>query len=241
MNFSPLEIDRGIVWRLQKVISDMGYWPDIDTFMPEPINQAAFQTAIDTIVAAGKTPIQVFNPASPKDRLEVKGTHFVVRRAYVEPGRIGYGSSVGLVQTVTDQNNPQNNRWQKSKFDETTVDIEYEIRFVAATGEEHRISDQILVTAFGMRKHLLGRNANRSAMTTGFEITTSGTPTDLDSADFIERMYRFRVQDVIIGTPEVVVSTIVPATRIDVGVQTKKEITDINNIDNDDLFTTIIN
>lgn len=217
MRFEEKEIDRGIVLRLQKVIADLGYWPNIDSFMPEPIDQVAFKAAIDAIRTAKKELIEVFNPASPNDRLETENNHIVVKRRYFDDGTIGYGST----STYRDNGDNTFDRILENQ----PVNIEYEIRFVCSNSFSHQLMDKIIFKAFGMRRYVYGGNEDRTLMDEGFEFFKNGIPTDIESGKHIERLYRYVVTDVVIADGEVIDENIPKVVEISLGISPQEELT----------------
>lgn len=241
MIFKPEEIDRGIAVVIEDILAKYGYWPDLNNYLPEPIDQVAFKAELDSIRSTkGVAPIEVFYPNSARDGLEITDGHISIRRNYFSKGQIGFGCSIDIEATIENPATPADQIFRKVKHQETSLDIDYEIRFIAKTGKMHRIIDQMMATAFGARKFIYGVNPDRSKMDDGFEFVLDGLPTEIKGPDTIERMYRYKATDVFITDPEIIVESIKPILSIQVEILPIKDINDLENISDDDFIPIII-
>lgn len=204
MKFRTKEVTRGIVKRLEKIISNEGYLPDRDDFVPssDPQNKIAYQAAKDAIVNSGKKIIEVYSNGTPNDRMDVNEPCFWVDHRYVEGGDVGFGHTICIVPDVVDENNPENNTFKKVREPDHLQDIEYEIRFVADDVSYYRECTEILVRAFGERAFVYGANDDRTLMDKGFWFFKDGVPLEVANKNGMERVYRFQAKDIILGVSE---------------------------------------
>lgn len=233
-------IELGIRIRLEDTISKFGYFPDLKLLLPLPFDEVVLNNQIQIIRDSGKSPIYVFSPGTPERQLEITDSRINIRRNYFDKGSIGFGNSIDIEKTFDDENNPANNTFRKVKHQETSFDIEYEIRFITNKSKSHRVIDEIMAASFGVRKWLNTYNEDRSKNEDGFEFEMIGTPTDLNSTDFIERMYRYSAKDIFFIEPEVISGSILAVENIELGIAAITEETNVDDLtDNDFIITNV--
>lgn len=230
MKFKPEQIDRGIVKQLEKTLALFGYWPDLEVI--DPNDQVAMNLAIDQIKASGKEPIQVYGPAAPRDRMELRRGHVIVKRNYYMVGDIGYGQPICYEVENPQETDPSLKTYRKVQYADRTSQIGYEIRFVTDDTELHRRMDEYIHHAFGSRIYLLAVNADRSDDDDGFYLFQNGMPLDLNSPERVERMYRFRTDDVIISEPRILKENIKAVSNIEIEMGATQDPTDLDDTDN---------
>lgn len=228
---TPIEtIDFGIAVKLEDVVSEFGLWPNIRDFLPGPIDETQFKSEIETIKNSGVTPCQVYHPGDNRSKDEVKDSRLDIRRNFYEQGTIGFGNTICLDQTVVDEANPANNRWSKKRYQQQSLSIEYEIRYICRNEDNHRTIDEIIATAFGVRTNVQCYNKSRELVEGNFEFYLDGTPTEIKGADYIERMYRFQARDVFITRPETIREDIVPIQCVEMDIALVKNDVDFESI-----------
>ena len=221
MNFLTEQVDRGIIKKLETSLSDFGHWPDLESVNPnDPI---AMQVAKQIILDAGKELIEVFVPASPRDRFETESGHIVIKRNYYDKGDISIGTGICYERENPEETDPALFTWRQVQYNPVSCFLEYEIRFVCNDTYLHREIDEIMHYTFSSRSSIKGVNEDRSDMDKSFLFIQNGTPVDLETPERIERMYRFRTDDMIISKPRVIRTGIVATKEICIGISENLE------------------
>jgi len=214
---TPLEIiDFGIAAKLEDVVSSFGLWPNINNFLPVPVNELDFQNAIQLIRDSGKIPCPVYHPGDNRSKDEITDSRIDIRRNYFEPGTLGFGNTVELEPTNIDVDNPSNNRWNKVRHQNQSFSVEYEIRYYTKEANQHRFIDEIIASAFGIKTNIQCYNRRRERVEGNFDFYIDGTPTEIKGSEYIERMYRYQARDVYITQPEIIRENVVPINCISI-------------------------
>lgn len=206
-------IDRAIEWTLRDVVISKGYWPDQRTFITND-DEAGFNAAL----AALTQRIDVFGVGNYKDREQLLKNNIIIDR----DNGIGDGM-VGHSFPYRFDLNP-NKTYKKVYVGEGSSNVEYEIRFVADDVNLDRVINMIVQEAIGKRKQIFGMNDDFTWKEESFYIERNGPAVDLSDKDFLERVFRFVVKDVILDEEKTTQNNIPPI----------KSITTISNIDPED-------
>lgn len=201
--FELEQIDRGLELRLRKTIVKAGHWPDPAPYIGQPA--AAWEAAIEAIKTAGKTPIEVFGAGSRRERANLQANRVLIKRIGVDPGERGLGSRQYYEKKDSGD-------YRKLQTSETTDDIEYEVRFVCDDMKLDRIITTLVQAAFGNMVWMKGAQADGTDTENGFWLSRLGNAVDISGKDYIERLWRFQVKDVLI-VPDTVVEEHIPAAK----------------------------
>ncbi len=228
MRFNVNDIDNGITLRLEEVTASLGYWPDLTVV--NPTNQVDMENAITTIKNSRKTPIMVYRPNSSRNRINNNFNSIFVNRKYYKNGDIGFGHSIDIEVENPSETDPALKTFRKVKHSDITCDIEYQIRFICADDTNHDVLDKIVFTAFQNRMFVDSVSDARVKLNHKFLVISSGTPTDVQTDDRVERVYRFDVKDVIISDAEVLKTGIKAINTITVELQTGSDMDNLETI-----------
>lgn len=201
--FDLAQIDRAFEFYLRQAVVEAGYWPDPALYVGQP--RAVYDAAIAAIKNSGKEPIEIFGTGAAGTRGKLTGNRVLIKRLGNRTGDIGLGSRTYFEKK-------QDNNFRQMRSSETTEDIEYEVRFVCDDTALDRILSTLTQKAFGNRKWLNGINPDLTKTENGFMVVKLGGPVDLSGTDYIERLWRYNVKDVVI-IPDTVERDHVPAAR----------------------------
>jgi len=240
VKFFLRQIERGVEYAILKEVIDSGLSPDKFSFLNPP-DEAGWLAAID---AHNGTFVEVFGMGAPNARKEVKSGHIVVEFNYAEQGTIGLGNESEYVET-TGNSNPADKRYTRQFNGETTSDLEFEIRMFANNATAYRELTQVIMNVFGnmSRSFINGVNDDGSFMSDGFWVFQDGVPLAPENPEYIERMYRFVVMDIVLNKPRVITENIHPITEIsvEIGPSKEDEIEDLKDADISEFEKTVIN
>lgn len=213
MPFKIENIDRAIEWALRDQAIEKGYWPDERAFITSG-DEVAYNAAIDNIDKNSR--VDIFGTGNYKDREKLSQNNITINRIAIMEGDQVYNNPY-IFELQTDKT------FNKIFVGDGTNHIIYEIRFICDDVVMDRILNMVLIEAIGRRKDLPGINDDLTNMEETFLITKEGTPIDLSNSKAIERVFRYKVHDVNINEQKVVQT----------GIQMIKEMTLIQNIDQD--------
>jgi hypothetical protein len=217
MVFKLEQIDRAIELAIRRVVIMLGYWPDQELFEGD---DAGFEEAKQAIVASGKPLIKVYGTGSPDARGELDANNIMIDRKVVGFGDKGHAQAF-FYESYPDENGLQ--VYRQLKTAEVTNDIQYEVRFLADDIELDRVIIQIIMIALSNRMYLKGVKDDLSRTVDGFWIMAEGTPVDLSGENYLERLWRYIVKDVIITPTEVVAERISRIENIEVVMEVSKD------------------
>lgn len=200
--FKIENIDRAIEWAIRDEIISRGYWPDQRAFITAD-DEAGYNAAI----AALATRVDVFGVGNFKDREQLRINNIIIDREDITDGDIGYSQPFRF-DLMPDKS------FKKVRTAEGTSHIEYEIRFVCDDITLDRIINMVMIKAIGRRSFLHGMNDDLTNMEETFLIERNGPPVDMSAKDFIERVFRFMVKDVMLDEDEDEQLNIKPITEI---------------------------
>jgi hypothetical protein len=217
MVFKLEQIDRAIELAIRRVVIMLGYWPDQELFEGD---EEGFEEAKQDIIDSGKQLIRVYGTGSPSARGELDANNIMVNRKAVGFGDKGHAQTF-FYESYADENGLQ--VYRQLKTAEVTNDIPYEIRFLADDIELDRVISQIIIMTFSNRVYLKGVNDDLSRTVDGFWVMAEGTPVDLSGEDYLERLWRYIVKDVIITPTDVVAERISRIENIEVVMDVSTE------------------
>lgn len=224
------DIDNGIYEKLRKETVRLGYLPDIALYQPpNPANEAAYEAARQAIINSGKEIIEVFNVGNSDDRDGITKNKIIVDRSAPEKGNISFHNVEKLVP-VGDPEDPAT-KYKKVKLPAFSYFITYQITYICVKSKYDYIIQDILRKALLNFTYLKGYDDNGTELSEGFNIMYM-TTIDQSDAKFVERIYRFRVGEVILDNYEeedeyILQSNISQITDIDVeNVPKQGEFTD---------------
>jgi hypothetical protein len=203
MSFLLKNIDRAIEWCIKDEVIKRNLWPAQRTFTTDSQLQNA-------LTSMGTNPkVDVFGVANFTDREQLKENNIIISRSTPTAG------STGNAFPYRFELQP-NKTFSKIRGSEGSVDIEYEIRFVAFNVAMDRTINELLIKCLSNRKFLPGMNDDLTNMSDQFLIQRIGDPVDLSGKNFIERVFRYVVLDIELNEDEVAESNIPPMKQIDV-------------------------
>lgn len=203
MGFKLEQIDRAIEWALRDQTIAQGLWPPQRTFITNA-DEPGFIAAL----AAMTTKVEVFGTADYKDRKQLKPNNCIIERVGIGDGEIGFAEGFRFQMKT-------NKDYQKIKTAKGTNHIYYEVRFVCDDVTLDRKLAMIIEKSLGRYAEIPGINTDLTNTENSFAIVREGPSGDVSGKDFIERVYRYVVQDVSFDDLEEVVDDgIAPITQI---------------------------
>lgn len=202
MAFKIENIDRAIEWAIRDEIISRGYWPDQRAFIASD-DESGFNTALDAMT----TRIDVFGVGNFKDREQLRVNNVIIDREDITDGDIGYSQPYRF-DLQSDFS------FKKIRTAQGTSHLEYEVRFVCDNVALDREINMIMIKSIGRRTFVYGINDDLTNMDEGFWIERNGPPVDMSDKDFIERVFRFIVKDVVLDEEEDAATGIKPITQI---------------------------
>lgn len=193
-------IDRAIEWAIRDEIIRLGHWPDQRTFVANN-DQVGFNAALQ---AMGADKIDVFGVGNYSDRSQLKANNVIISREGPMNGGMGFSQPFRFELQTNRTYNKINSGTGSSGFT-------YEIRFVCDKVGFDRLINKVIQNCFGRRKYILGLNADLSSMPTGFDFERSAASVDLSGKDYIERLFPYQIQDILLDD-DIVVETGIPMT-----------------------------
>lgn len=190
------EIDRILFERIRRELVRIGHLPDVTAFAGNP---AGYENAKTVIRNSGKTVIEVFGPGAPDARDEKSFCKIVIDRTRRSRGSWGsagvpiYTSREIEGRTVIDRSiAPDNN-----------FDLDYQVRLISKRIADDRIMSQVMDNVLPSMGYVPTIQPNGTNSGHKVLVTFSG---DLLISDkhFIERMYRYSIEDVWLTKPKTI-------------------------------------
>lgn len=226
------QIEQTILEQLRLSSVNLGYLPDVNSFLPKtPASQASYEAARNAIVGGGKEVVEPTGVTSSKRRGELKANNLFINMRQINPG------SVDLWGDYTQQVTQSPDTYQKSFIATSCHRILYDIRTVVKSVKYDRLLTQVILQ--GLTASHRGRalniwvadptdpNNNPPTLdTTRFFWVRFVTQQEIKTRPFFERLYTFEIVDVWIDDwePLPYIENIVSLQQIDVdGVEEGKE------------------
>lgn len=190
------QIDHAIEMRVTKKLIEKGMYPDKYAFLNAG-DEAGFRAALE---ALGDNAVIPFGPGGYQSRGQLRHNNIIINRLGDGTGQIGYSFPIKFVPF--DDNGQQ--KFYKQKTAKGTSNVLYEVRFVCETVAFDRDLTMVMLEAFSRRKYLYGVNPDMTLSSEGFEIFRSGTPVDVSGPEYLERVYRYVVRDVVLEQSETI-------------------------------------
>jgi hypothetical protein len=187
------EIDRAFEKAIRDEVVKQGYWPDITPFLSTN-DITGFEAAKAAIRASGKKLIEVSGVGNYADREELTNNEMIIDRLPATPGRLAAGN---IFYEKKDENT-----YYKLRMPQKTSNIEYNIRMVTNDIAYERLINGIVNKILGRRKVLSGVLDTGVLTENKFRLYYAGE-LDLSNGEWIEKVYRYIVQDVFLEEPEV--------------------------------------
>ena len=227
MIYDVTQMDSTLMMILEDELAKEGLWPDMNTFQPN-YDTTAIKNAIQAIRDAGETPVEVKFDGSPREKLNVLDSMISIRRNFFTDGEVGSGNPVQFVQTNPNEQDPLLKRWDKVQNQSLTVNVEYEIRYIANTERNHYNIDLVMMNAFGARKGIylrdkVTREVLNSDLGNYFELRMNGVPNEIKALDWIERQYRYIATNVTIASDQPMTQNVVPIGQVGLTVTADSE------------------
>lgn len=185
--FDIENIDRAIEWKLRDKFTALGLWPDQRAAISGGLTAEQWTALVDALPVS----VNIFGVGSFRDRGQLKRNTVIINREFIEPGTIG--SAVPFTFTLKDDKT-----YTKERVSEGTETFMYEIRFVCDDVELDRVISQVMSKVFETRKYIAGMNADLTNMEDSFWMHKMGQAIDVSGPNFIERVYRYIVPDVVL-------------------------------------------
>jgi len=184
------ELDRMFYERLRKTVVAAGYLPDITNYATE----GSWEQARNTLRDSSGQLIDVFGVGSYDARDEKTVNKIVIDRAGASPGSVGgfpekhfeVTSGVGI-----------NQMYAKKFLPDSTDNVDYNIRMIGKRTEFDRLASQFMSTLFHKRRHARTYN-NLGVETDNYVLVTFRGEVDMSERNYMERLYRYTVEDVLI-------------------------------------------
>ena len=217
MIFTFAQIDRAFEIALRKTIVGLGYYPDPVAFIGNPVG---YQAAKQAIIDSGKQLIEVYGVGHLRDRGQLKQNNIIIDRVRVGKGSIGFSQPFFHEAYVDAQGK---NMFRKVQVGEGTKSMTYEIRFVAYNTEYDRLINEIVDATFDNRAYVNGINPDLSKTADKFLVTQDSDQVDLSGDSFIERLWRYNVEDVILKQNQTITERISPILEMQLGLMVDTE------------------
>lgn len=202
--FQLKNIDRAIEWAIRDELTKRGLWPAQRTFTTD----LELQNALAAMQTANQPIVDVFGVGNFIDRTRLKKNNIIIGRSTPTAGETGFAYPYRFELTNAKS-------FSMIKGAEGTVNIEYEVRFVSFDVAMDRAINEALIRCMRNRRWIPGMNDDLSSMADSFLIQRVGDPIDISKKDYIERVYRYIVLDIVLDEDETVQENIQPMLQFD--------------------------
>ncbi len=199
MFFSINQIDNAFFEVIRLALVSGGYLPDVVIYNTE----STFKTALQAIKASNKPIIKVFGVGNYKARNEVKDNKIVIDRLGTKVGTIGTNGVKVFEENV-------NGNFTEKEYPKQTLNITYQISFVATEQSNDDLIMEILQGLFDEKGFLAGID-NNGTTTNKFHYHKT-EQSGGSNENFIERMIRYEVSNVFISQIKTIGTEIPPMT-----------------------------
>jgi hypothetical protein len=228
MPFLFKNIDRAIEWCIRDEMIKRGLWPPQRTFTTD----AELQNALAAMQTANLPTVDVFGVGNFVDRSRLKKNNLIIGRSTPTAGETGFAYPYRFELTNAKS-------FDLIKGAEGSVNLEFEVRFVTFDVAMDRTINEALVRCMRNRKWLHGMNDDLSEMEESFLIQRVGDPIDISKKDYIERVYRYIVLDIVLDEDETVETGVPPMRQIDAIINAAPHGSDVQYPENQNNVETV--
>lgn len=205
------EVDRLFYERLRLAAVAAGLAVDVNLYSGNP---SGYQTARDalkaTLTPLKKRLVEVFGVGSWDDRGEITDSRIVVNRLGERPGSLG-GSPVAYYEAYKD--NSGADKFKKYRYPDMSSDLDYEVRIITKSILMERIMSTIVGNAIGRGRYTQTVD-DSGQFTPNYVMVVSNGGFNLSGQSFIERGFRYTVEDVFLQDPELIADNIAPINTV---------------------------
>lgn len=204
--FKIEEVDRGIEWALRDQAIARGLEVDLRAFII-----SGDESGYEAAAAALEPRVEVFGVGAYKDRKQLKENNIIIDMLDIEDGDIGFTPAEHFYpNTLTSDFNVKT-------VSDGTYDQLYEVRVFSTNVALDRELNMIVINALGRGRYIDGIADTALTPTEDqFFIARVGTPANLSSNKFIERVYRFVAKDLELEEEILRESNIAAITEINI-------------------------
>ena len=201
------EIDRTLFELIRLKLVKYGLLPDITQYT----SLQDYKSAKDAIESSGKEVVEIRGVGTAEARDTKLSHEIIIDRKGASVGVLGGYPATQFVEDT------ENGTLSKQYLPDATNNIEYEIRVISNSIKYERILSQLIYQTLGIRKyHKVVENYN-SFLDKEFFMTYNGD-IDVTSTQTKERLFRYMVNDVWIGSDDIesllIRDNIVPLTSV---------------------------
>lgn len=198
------ELDRTLFEIIRKRIVELGYLPDINDFTKPQDYKRAKQVIIDSKGFC----IDLHGVGTPAARGEVLVCDITIDRMDIEAGTLGGSPSTQYRKKV-------DGFYQKERTVAMSSNVDYEIRVVTNAVATERIILGMMYDLFNHRAYYPVADMYRTEDDDRFLLFMSGGEQDVSSTDVRERLLKYTVSDVWLGSNKIILDNIPPMTSVD--------------------------
>lgn len=201
-------VDRSITEHLRRKTVELGFLPDI-TLYSSSVDYASAKEALK-ITNNLKSIIEVYGIGASETRDDKSDAKLFLDRA---------GETVGTVGGWPEEFYTKNidGTWNKYKMPDMTYDVMYELRTITTNTQIDRTMDSIIRRVLGARKYIKLIDANGVDTNIVILVLFKGSA-DVSADGYLERVYKYEVNQVWLEEPELLLENIAPLTSYDANI-----------------------
>jgi len=201
-------VDRSITEHLRRRAVELGFLPDV-TLYSSSVDYAAAKEALK-ITNNLKSIIEVYGIGASETRDDKSDAKLFLDRA---------GETVGTVGGWPEEFYTKNidGTWNKYKMPDMTYDVMYELRTITTNTQIDRTMDSIIRRVLGARKYIKLIDANGVDTNIVILVLFKGSA-DVSGDGYLERVYKYEVNQVWLEEPELLAENIPPLTSYDANI-----------------------
>lgn len=201
-------IDRSLTEYLRRQTVALGFIPDITAY----VDAATYKQAKEDLKVSNnlQTIIEIYGVGAAEPRDEKSNAKVFVDRASIDTGTVGGWPEEFYTLNI-------DGTWNKYKMPDMSYDVMYEIRTVTDNTQVDRTMDSIVRRCFGSRKYIKFVDSNGNDTLFEFLILFKGM-VDVSNNGYLERVYKYEVNQVWLDTPELLAANIPPLTSYDANI-----------------------
>lgn len=208
------ELDRIFYERIRLALVESGLLPDITLYSDITAWQAARATLRTSLLLDRKVMVDVLGVGSWDDKGEKADARIVIMRGSRTPGSIG-GSPSTFMESYIDAGG--NRKFRKYKAPDSSDNLAYEIRTSTNDTETDKVMSRLMDKAFGRRRYLPTIDEQGKPTLKDVLVISTGT-FDFTEQRYIERAFRYLIEDVFLQEPELIQDNIPVLTSLSIGV-----------------------
>lgn len=201
-------VDRSITEHLRRKAVELGFLPDV-TLYSSSVDYAAAKEALK-ITNNLKSIIEVYGIGASETRDDKSDAKIFLDRA---------GETVGTVGGWPEEFYTKNidGTWNKYRMPDMSYDVMYEFRTITTNTQIDRTMDSIIRRVLGARKYIKLIDANGVDTNIVILVLFKGSAY-VSGDEYLERVYKYEVNQVWLEEPELLAENIPPLTSYDANI-----------------------